>query len=199
MKIKAVFFGILFILSASSVFSQTTQPNPIATGEQIEKISRDMSRVANSVDELNKQMKQFFQTFTTNQGIKLSDKQQKLLFAFEILNRAEQRLSTLQTLKVALAERQSATRLTLARINDDLLPESIDKYVITRGGSTNAEQLRQSRRQALEKEKYELTKLLSELDDNIDQISGEMAQLQMFLRNIRQRIFGEINNEINDL
>lgn len=144
-------------------------------------------------------MKEFFGTFTTNQGIKLSDKQQKLLFAFEILNRAEQRFSILQTLKVSLAERQSATRLTIARINDDLLPESINKYIAVRGGSMNAEQLRQSRRQALEKEKYEMTKLLNELNDNIDQISAEMAQLQIFLRNIRQRIFGEINNEINDL
>ncbi len=199
MKIKTAILGILFFLSSLCIFSQETQPVPIATGEQVEKISRDMSKVVNSVDDLNKQMKEFFRTFTTNQGIKLSDKQQKLLFAFEILNRAEQRLATLQTLKVSLAERQSATRLTLARINDDLIPESIEKYVAVRGGSTNAEQLRQSRRQALEKEKYEITKLLEEIDTGIDQITAEMAQLQMFLRNVRQRIFGEINNEINDL
>lgn len=199
MKYKSSILGILCFLSAFSVFSQQPQTVPIATDEQIEKISRDMSKVVNSVEDLNKQMKEFFKTFTTNQGIKLSDKQQKLLFAFEILNRAEQRLSTLQTLKVALAERQSATRLTIARINYDLIPESVDKYVAVRGGSTNAEQLRQSRRQALEKEKYEMTKLLSELDDSVDQINAEMAQLQMFLRNVRQRIFGEINNEINGL
>jgi hypothetical protein len=199
MRFSFAILVMIWLLSSVMVFSQQTQSAPIATGEQIEKITRDISRVAVSVDELNKQLKQFFGTFTTNQGIKLSEKQQKILFAFEILNRAEQRLSTLQTLKLSLIERQSSTRLTLARINDDLMPESIDKYVAVRGGTTNAEQFRQMRRQVLENEKTEITNLLNELDSQIDEITGEIVQILMFIRNVRQRIFGEINREIADL
>lgn len=199
MKVKATIFAILFSLSVSTVLSQQTQPVPIATGEQVEKISRDMAKVVNSVDELNKAMKEFFKTFSTNQGIKLSDKQQKLLFAFEILNRAEQRLSTLQILKVSLAERQSSVRLSIGRINDDLVPDSINKYVLARGGTTNADQLRLMRRQTLEKEKFEMNQLLNELNTQIDEINSEMIQLQMFLRNIRQKIFGEVSREVLDL
>ncbi len=199
MKLYAAILAFFCSLTVSTVFSQQTQPVPIATGEQVERITRDMAKVANSVDELNKAMKEFFKTFTTNQGIKLSDKQQKLLFAFEILNRAEQRLSTLQTLKVTLAERQSSVRLAIGRINDDLIPDSINKYVLARGGTTNADQMKQSRRQTLEKEKYEMDQLLSELTNQIDDINSEMVQLQMFLRNIRQKIFGEVSREVLDL
>ena len=199
MKFKAVIFALFCSLNCSVIFSQQSQPVPIASGEQVERITRDMAKVANSVEELNKSMKEFFKTFSTNQGIKLSDKQQKLLFAFEILNRAEQRLSTLQILKVSLAERQSSVRLTIGRINDDLVPDSINKYVLARGGTINADQLKQSRRLTLEKEKIEMNQLLNELTNQIDDINSEIAQLQMFLRNIREKIFGEVSREVLDL
>lgn len=143
-------------------------------------------------------MKKFFETFSTNQGLKLSEKQSRILFAFEILNRAEQRIATLQTLKLTFAERQTALRLLLARITDDSLPQSIDRYVSLRG-TTNAEQLREIRRQALQKEKYELTKLLDELQNNINEINEEIRQTELFLKSIRQRIFGEIDKELSDL
>lgn len=199
MNFKATVFVITCILSATAVFSQQTQqPTPIASSEQIEKISKDMSKVANSVDELNKQMKKFFETFSTNQGLRLSERQQKLLFAFEILNRAEQRHSTLQILKLTLSERQTAIRLQLAQITDDALPQSIDRYVALRG-STNVEQLKQIRRQALEREKYELTNTISELQNSLTETNNEIRQIETFLRNVRQRIFGEINNELSDL
>ncbi len=195
MKFRATLLGIICFLSVASVFAQQ---QPIATSEQIEKISRDMSKVANSVDELNKQMKKFFETFSTNQGLRLSEKQQRLLFAFEILNRAEQRLTTLQILRLTFAEKQTILRLKLAEITDDSLPQSIDRYVALRG-STNVEQLKQIRRQALEREKSELTNTLNELQNNISETDNEIRQIQQFLRNIRQRIFGEINNELSDL
>lgn len=199
MKVKAAIFAILCSLLVPAVLSQQTQSVPIATGEQVEKITRDMAKIANSVDEMNKAMKEFFITFSTNQGIKLSGKQQKLLFAFEILNCAEQKLSTLQNLKVSPAERQSSVRLSIGRINDDLVPDSINKYVLARGGTTNADQMKQSRRQTLEKEKIEMNQLLNELTNQIDDINSEIAQLQMFLRNIREKIFGEVSREVLDL
>lgn len=93
-------------------------------------------------------MKKFSETFSSNQGLRLSEKQQQLLFAFEILNRAEQRLATLQTLKLTFAEKQTVLRLQLSRITDDLLPQSVNRYVALRG-TTNVDQLKQIRRQAL--------------------------------------------------
>jgi hypothetical protein len=72
--------------------------------------------------------------------------------AFEILNRAEQRLVNLQKMRLDIAERQSPMRLQLERLNIDLLPQSIDRYVSTRG-TLNAEELKDIRRQVLGKEK----------------------------------------------
>lgn len=195
---RSVFAGIIFVLSASAAFSQQPPPVPIATTEQVEKISKDMSRMTIAVTDVSTQLKKFFEVFSTNQGLRMSEKQQKLLFAFEILNRSEQRLSTLQTLKVQLSERQSSARLLLARINDDLLPESIERYVGARG-TTNAEQLRQMRQYTLDKEKFEITKLISDIDRSLDDINRELRQLELLIRNTRDRLFAEINKELLDL
>lgn len=196
MKFSLSLFIFIIFFAAGISFSQ--QPTNTVSNEPIENISKDLSKISSSVEELNKQMKKFFETFSTNQGLRLSEKQQQLLFAVEILNRAEQRLTTLQTLKLTFAEKQTVLRLKLAEITDDALPQSIDRYVALRG-STNVEQLKQIRRQALEKEKYELTNTLNELQNNISENDNETRQLQQFLRSIRQRIFGEISNELSGL
>ena len=196
MKISLYVFVSIFLFSVSIVYSQ--QPTTTVSAEQIQNISTDLSKISKSVDELSKQMKKFSETFSSNQGLRLSERQQQLLFAFEILNRAEQRLATLQTLKLTFAEKQTLLRLQLAQITDDLLPQSIDRYVSLRG-TTNVEQLKQIRRQALEKEKIELTNTIFELQNNINESNNEINQLQTFLRNIRQRIFGEIDKELSGL
>ncbi|MCD9188021.1 MAG: hypothetical protein LUM44_16490 [Pyrinomonadaceae bacterium] len=118
--------------------------------------------------------------------------------AFEILNRAEQRIVNLQKLKLEFTEKQTNFRLQLARINDDSLPESIDRYVSTRG-TTNAEQLREIRRQALYREKNELTNALRDIENDLEKTNDEIRQTEQFVRNIRQRLFPQIEKELSDL
>ena len=204
MKSKAlVLLSVLFIgaqISLAQNKQTTLNPNEIYPQGQnsFEIIANEMVKISKSVEELNKKLKNFSDTFSSNQGIRLTEKQQKLLVAFEFLNRAEQRLLSLQNLKLTLTEKQTAFRLQLARITDDLLPESIDRYVSTRG-TTNAEQLREIRRQALQREKSDLTKLIYEIQSDLNEINAEIRETDLFLKNLRRRIFPEIEKEINDL
>lgn len=210
MKSKALFLLTFFFISAHIISGQGTRPSvanvpntnstaPYPSPQNpSEVIANELVKVSRSVEELNIKLKNFSDTFTSNQGLRINDKQQKLLMAFEFLNRAEQRLVSLQNLRLILSERQSAFRLQLARITDDLLPESIDRYVSTRG-TTNAEQLRQIRRQALERERGDLSNLLGQIQSDLSEINREIIETELFLKNIRRRIFPEIEKEISDL
>lgn len=194
MKVKILILVFLLFGTSAAIFGQ----NPAGTNQNaIEDIVKQLASITKSVDELNKRLKMFSETFSSNQGIRLSEKQQKLLLAFEFLNRAEQRLLSLQNLKLSLTEKQTAFRLQLARINDDLLPESIDRYVSTRG-TTNAELLRDLRRQALLKEKFDLTTAVSEIQIELNQTNEEIRQTSLFLRTLRGRIFPEIEKELSE-
>jgi Skp family chaperone for outer membrane proteins len=202
MKSKASLLLLLLFICAHASLSQSRNPNSTDIYPQpnnpMEIIANELVKISKSVEDLNKKLKNFSDTFTSNQGLRLTDKQQKLLIAFEFLNRAEQRLVSLQNLKLNLSEKQTSTRLQLARINDDLLPESIDRYVSLRG-TTNAEQLREIRRQALQREKNDLTNLIYEIQRDLNEINAEINETDLFLKNLRRRIFPEIEKEISDL
>jgi hypothetical protein len=180
-------------------FAQNNQSvNSNQTQNPLENIAEEITRIAKSVETLNKRLENFSQTFTSNQGLRLTDRQQKILIAFEFLNRAEQRLSILQKSKIELTEKQSSARVALAKIDEEMLPENIDRGIAVRG-STNAEQVREIRRQVLYKEKAELNNLLIEIQRTLYETNNEIRQTDNFLKNIRQRLFPEIEREISDL
>jgi predicted nucleic acid-binding Zn-ribbon protein len=201
-NIPLLFFSIAFIFSIQ-VFAQGNQPNvstqqTLQTQNPIENISVEISRIAKSVEALNLRLKNFSDTFSSNQGLRLTDKQQKLLAAFEFLNRAEQRLATLQKLKIDLSEKQTSTNTKIATVENNLRQENIDRSIAITG-STNAEEIRSNRRQLLYKQKSELNELLNEIRNTMSDTDAEIRQTVMFLKNIRQRLFPEIEKEISDL
>lgn len=205
MKFKfALFLLFAVMICSSSALAQQTQsvlppaaPDLSRIAEPVENISREMTSVSRSVENLNKSLANFLNSFSSNQGTKFTERQQKMLYAFEILNRAEQRLANLQRLKLDLTEKQTTIRLQHARITDDSLPESVDRYVATRG-TTNAEQLREIRRQALSREKYELAQALGDIQKSLQETNTEIRQTENFLRTVRQRVFPEIEKELAD-
>src|SRR5258708_915420 len=152
MKGVSLLLCLLLFILASVAHAQQPQVASVATPQspqsynQLDAITVELGKISRSVDQLQTNWKSFFAAFSTNQGLRMTDKQQKLLLAFEVINRGEQRLDNLQKMRQDSTEKLSSMRLQLARINDDLLPESIDRYVSTRG-SLNAEQLRDMRRQ----------------------------------------------------
>lgn len=205
MKSRLLLFLIVLTITATAISAQNNQPNVInedlnrRTAQSIEDIVRELGNISKSVTDLNARLKNFSETFNSNQGLKLTERQQKLLAAFEFLNRAEQRLANLQTLKITLSERQTAARMRLAQNEIDSKPENIDRSVAVRGAITDADEMRESRRRALITQRNEINALLNEIKNSIAAINEEIRQTENFLRSIRQRIFPEIEKELSDL
>ncbi|HEY0048695.1 MAG TPA: hypothetical protein VGB68_05385, partial [Pyrinomonadaceae bacterium] len=152
MKSRLLLFLSVLLITTNAALAQNNQPAAVnedlnrRSAESVENIAKELAKISKSVTDLNTRLKTFSDTFTSNQGLRLTDKQQKLLAAFEFLNRAEQRLSNLQTLKITLAERQTSARMRLAQNEIESKPESIDRSVAVRGTITDAEEMRESRR-----------------------------------------------------
>lgn len=189
------YFVLLMLISAICNFSVDGQDN---VPEQIENISEKVNDISKSMKLLNDRLKFFSETFSSNQGLRLTDRQQRILAAFEYLNRAEERLATLQKLKIDLTEKQTNIRLKLAEVEDNLRRESIDRSVALRG-TTDVEALREIRRQALNREKLELNFLADEIQQSIYQTDREIKETNSFLDRIRRRIFPAIEREIEEL
>jgi hypothetical protein len=191
-------FSICFcvcILFINITFSQT-QPQSISPNTA-ENISAQITKIAKSLDTLNSRMKFFSETFTSNQGLRLSDRQQQILFAFELLNRAEQSLSVLQKLKVDLNEKKVATAAKLSRNEDDSRIESIDRSIALRG-TTNAEELREIKRRSLTKERSELINLMNDIQTRLTGITYDIEQTDLFIKSIRNRVYSASEKELKE-
>ncbi len=193
MKRIVFLLSFIFCFGAFTVSAQTDNAKSVYL---IENIASEMSKISKSLDDLNKKLGTFSETFNSNQGLRLTEKQQKLLFAFEMMNRAETRLSTLQILKVQLADREATTKRKVAQIDENLRAENIDR---TLNGTLDAETVRSARRRTLQNERNDLSKLLSELQNSINDTDTEITETQLFLRRIRRQIFPSIEKEISDL
>lgn len=198
MTFRFFIFTLLLTFCSYSAAAQNYPPARDETLRKMDEISEDTEKISKSLQILNERLKVFSETFSSNQGLRLTEKQQKLLAAFEFLNRAEQRLANLQKHKIELTEKLSSVRVKLADIEEKLRPESVDRSVAMRG-TTNAEELRDMRRTALYQEQNQLFGLVNEIQSSIMETEKEIVETTLFLSRIRQRIFPEIEKELLDL
>ncbi len=203
MKNVVLIFAFIFSIGAMSICAQNQFPvsqnlQNSKTEESIEKISEQLLTISKSLQSLNLKLEKFTETFSSNQGLKLTERQQKILAAFEYLNRAEERLLTLQKLRIELTEKQISIRAQIADIDDALRNESIDRSIVFRG-TTNAEELRENRRRTLTAQRSELNQVFNEIGQTLYAANREIFDTEKFLENIRRRIFPAIESDISDL
>lgn len=195
MKTTTVLFLIVFVFSIN-FFAQNNQTYiPPEQKNPVETISAELTKVSNSLQIFNKNFKAFLETLP--QGIKFSEKQQNFLLAFEVLNRAEQRVQILQKFQIELTEKQSDIKSRLTRAEEDGTPEGIDRSVAFQG-TTRTEEIREGRRKTLEAERTSLRQLLAQINQNLSDTSNELRQASAFVQRLRNRILPQIEREFSD-
>jgi hypothetical protein len=184
-------------LSITTLFGQAAQPvapPSYNANDPLTMISSDVAKTARSVDSLARSWGEFTRTFSSNQGLLLDEEGRKLILALEVLNRMEVSMANMQKLRLDLNERQSAIRLKITTIVDDLQPQSVERYAALRG-TTDAEAVRTSRRQSLEKEYRELSQLLQQVGRELSATELEIRRTDVQLRALRNQIFGEVERQ----
>ena len=192
MKSKILLLLTILFVSASTVAAQNQPPY------QMDNISQEITKISKSLETFNKNMKEFMERFALTNGNQLSEKHQKLLLGFEILNKAEQRLEILQKFQIELVEKESAIKSRLAQIEMDIKPEGIDRSV-TFAGTTKTEELRENRRQFLGSERNNLQNLISQIRSSLSETTAELRRTENLVQNLRKKILPQIEMEIADL
>ncbi len=201
MKNRSLLLAVLLLVfTYQTTFSQKQAQTPapeISEPDATLSISEQLAKIAKSVESLNKKLKNFSDTFSSNQGLKLSERQQQLLFAFELLNRAEQSISNLQKLRIELVDKQVATNTKLLQNQENSRAESIDRSIAS-VGTTNAEALRDNRRQIFAKERQGLLNLSDDIATRLSEIERDIRQTEQFVKNIRTRVFDEAAKSLKE-
>ena len=198
----------LFIASVSVVFfisptaAQTAVPVTAAqplyrSVDPIENISNDVAKTARAVESLSRSWAEFMKNFSSNQGLQMEERERKLILALEVLNRFEVSHANMLKLKLDLVERQNRLGRQLATVTDNLLPQSIDRFVALRG-TTDAENIREIRRIALTKEHRELTQMLGQINRELITVETDLLRMEQQIKTLRNQVFGEAARQLGD-
>lgn len=191
MKLKLCLFSMILLVTAAELRAQ----NQGQATDPLGNISVDISRIAAAVQTLNERLKAFVDKFAAAEGMTLSEKQQKLIMGLEILVRAEQRVATLQKFQIELVEKEGSTRSRLAQVERDLKPQSIERSIAFEG-STQTEEIKESKRNTLQAERVSLQALLQQIQSNLSDASSQVREAQSLAQRLRRTFLPQIEREL---
>jgi len=143
---------------------------------------------------LNDRFKTFFDKLG---GSTVNDRQQKVITGIQSLTAAEQRVTNFQNSQYDLTQKLNDTRSKLIQIESDLRPRNIDRSVAM-VGTTETEELRESRRQRLQGEKLTLTQLAIQLQNDISENTNLLREAQTLAARLRKMYIPMIEREMYD-
>lgn len=193
MIMRVVTICFILLLSTAALYAQNVQP--LSPSQYGDNISYDIRRIAESVQTLSARMKEFVDKFEKVGGVNINEKQQKLIMGLEILVRAEQRVATLQKFQIDLVEKQGTTRARLAQVERDLMPQSIDRSVAFEG-TTKTEEIRESKRNALQAERTSLQSLLNQINSNLADANDSAREALNLVQRLRRTFLPQIEREM---
>jgi len=202
---KTIYVLIFLLASASGIIAQTVQPdrttgqtNYYPQADPLQNISQEITKISKSVQNFNNGIKELLEKLMVGKGMQLTERQQKLLLGFEVLNRAEQRLEILQKFQIELTQKEGEVRTRMGQVEEASFPDSIDRSVAIIG-TTRTEEMRQGRRQTLNSERQGLQNLLTQIRRNLLQTNEELRQAEMFVNNLRKKVLPQIESELSNL
>jgi len=161
-------------------------------------ISIELSNISRSVAQLSERLKQFVDKFEKVGGLSLSEKQQRLIMGLEILVRSEQRVATLQKGYNDLLEKQIQVKTRLTQIELDLRPQSIEQSTIFEGGSSQAPEYRENRKNKLLAEQRALGTLMQQMERSIYETEASLREAQSHVARLRRSLLPQIEKEIGE-
>ena len=197
MKIKIAPLPIVFLAFVFSISGQISTP-VYSPPDPMANISMELSNISRSVAQLSERLKMFVDKFEKVGGLSLTEKQQRFIMGLEILVRSEQRVATLQKAHTELVEKHVQVKGRLTQLELDLRPQSIEQSTIFEGGSSQAPEYRENRRNKLLGEQRSLLGLIQQIERNIAEAESSLREAQSHVARLRRSLLPQIEREMSE-
>lgn len=202
MKTKIAPLPIILLTFVFSVSGQIANPGYSTVQPQVldpmANISLELSNISRSVALLSERLKTFVDKFEKVGGLTLSEKQQRFIMGLELLVRSEQRVATLQKANTELIEKHIQVKGRLTQIELEMRPQSIEQSTIFEGGSSQAPEYRENRRNKLLAEQRSLVTLIQTIERNIAETDAGLREAQAHVARLRRSLLPQIEKEIGE-
>jgi chromosome segregation ATPase len=174
--------------------------NPVltVTPQTVEKISTDLNRVSKSLDDFNARFEMLLQSINKFNGVQLNENQQRLLFAYEVLNNTDQLAATLRKSIIDTGEREAAMRRRLKKVEFDLRENNMEK-ALAHLGTTKLDEERQQTRESLNEERSTIVDALNQIAEGKSRLASDLRTAENFAQDLRQTLFRQLREELDKL
>ena len=194
---KAKVFLPLAILAfcAAGVDAQYPAALPVnVSQDSVVMIANELANISRNVQTMNERLKAVIDKGNAPAPT-ISDPRQKIILGIQALASAEQRVIQLQAAQFDLTQQLNDTRGKLTQTELDLRPRNIDRSVAFEG-TTETEEVRQSRRQKLLSDRTNLSTLLQQLQTSLQDNTELLRDAQQFANRLRRQYVPLMDREM---
>lgn len=218
MKMPARYFQFavcVVILSSVPSFAQTPErrqtnstpqaqeqlPNLPPNATSLDIVANEIGLLRKSLQTLNTRLREISERVFTpdsNQRGSANDRQNSITANLDLLTRAEQRAEIMRKQLIELIEKETSFKSRLVQIDEDMRPESIERF-ISLNGSTRTAELRDVRRRILENERRGVENLVNQTSQSRVRLEDDVKQADSMVFRLRQRLLPLIDKEIEKI
>ena len=193
MKAK-IFLPATIVLFCAAANAQYPAAQPVSISQDsVAMIANELGNISRSVQTMNERLK----AVLDKGGASITDQRQKILLGIQALTAAEQRVAQYQTMQYDLAQKLNDTRGKLAQTEIDLRPRNIDRSTAFEG-TTETEELRESRRQRLQGDRLILQQNLKQFQSDLATNIERLQEAQQFADKLRRTYLPQMEREMNE-
>ena len=197
MKAKIFLPLAILVFGVAGVNAQYPAAQPVnVSQDSVAMIANELGNISRGVQTMNERLKAVLDKGNSGGGI-ITDQRQKLILGIQALTAAEQRVAQFQTIQYDLAQKLNDTRAKLAQTEIDLRPRNIDRSVAFEG-TTETEELRDSRRQRLQGDRLVLQQNLKQFQSDLATNTEQLQEAQQFAGKLRRIYLPQMEREMTE-
>ena len=197
MKAKVFLPLVVIIYCMATVNAQYPAAQPVnISPDSVAMIANELGNISRSVQTMNERLKAVLDKGSPSTSV-IAEPRQKMVVGIQALTAAELRVIQFQTAQYDLAQKLNDTRAKLAQTELDLRPRNIDRSVAFEG-TTETEELRESRRQRLQGDRLVLQQNLKQFQGDLATNAEKLQEAQLFADKLRRIYLPQMEREMTE-
>ena len=188
---------VVIIYCMATVNAQYPAAQPVnISPDSVAMIANELGNISRSVQTMNERLKAVLDKGSPSTSV-IAEPRQKIVVGIQALTAAELRVIQFQTAQYDLAQKLNDTRAKLAQTELDLRPRNIDRSVAFEG-TTETEELRESRRQRLQGDRLVLQQNLKQFQGDLVTNAEKLQEAQLFADKLRRIYLPQMEREMTE-
>lgn len=181
--------------------SSTSMPQEQSPGNGTDPIANEISLLRKSLQTLNARLQAITEDLLgsdSRQKDNPSERIKRIATNIDLLTRTEERAEILRKQLIELIEKETAFRIRLTQLEEEIRPENIER-AMSGVGTTRTAELRDTRRRALDNEKRGIENLLNITTQSRFRLEEDVRQADQMVTKLKLKLFPMIEKEIDKI